>query len=370
MKHIRTIALAAVVAVVAAVQVLPVVPAIAESDETAASSALSISPKKQYEIEAGKSVDDKLTIRNADTSTSLNLSLRVIDFTFDDEQDSGVAKLFLDEKAEQTPWSLRSYIQIPKNVTIGPGETKTVDMKVSIPEGQGAGSLYSAIIYSSGGGDTDGSGTASGAAGSVGLSASGVTLVFTNVPGKVHEDLALTKVGPYDKEARKYMPWINVTMPESIGYTLKNSGNWAEAPVGNLTLNGWFGRKVEINNVNPTKALVLIGQTRTFSSCIKYDEKEVAEERSNTPPTTCVDPGLWPGYYSVTADLYYGANGNMTQEIIKNGGFWYLPWWFLALVVAVLAAGFYYGRKVYYKIRGKIYGPQGNGRSRKATRRK
>ena len=366
MKRIRSIAVAALAVLVAAAYVLPVAPAAAESDDNAASSALSISPKKQYEIKPGDSVDDKLTIRNVDTSTSLQLTLRVVDFTYDDAQDSGVAKLFLDPNAEQTPWSLRQYIKLPETVTIGPGETKTVDMSVAIPENQGAGSLYSAIIYSSGGGDTNGVGGA-GASGNVGLSASGITLVFANVPGKVREDLQLQKIGPYDKFAKKYMPYFTTAMPQSIGYSLKNSGNWAEAPVGSITVSGWFGRKVEINNINPTKALVLIGQTRTFSSCIKYDEKEVANQRSNTPPTTCVDPGLWPGYYTVTADLYYGANGNETQEIIKSAGFWYLPWWFIALCIVVFGAAFYYGRKVYIKVRTALYGPQRT--KRKSSRR-
>ena len=94
MKRIRSIAVAALAVLVAAAYVLPVAPAAAESDDNAASSALSISPKKQYEIKPGNSVDDKLTIRNVDTSTSLQLTLRVIDFTYDDSQDSGVAKLF------------------------------------------------------------------------------------------------------------------------------------------------------------------------------------------------------------------------------------------------------------------------------------
>lgn len=365
MKRIRSIAVAALAILVAAVYVLPVAQAVAESDTGA--SALSISPKKQYEIEAGKSVEDKLTIRNPDESAALHLTLRVVDFTFDEKQESGVAKFFMDPAAEPTPWSLRSHITLPKSVTIGPGETKTIDMKVSIPANQGAGSLYSAIIYSSSSGVTDDSGATTGASGNVGLSASGATLVFTNVPGKVHEDLQLEKLGPYDKSARKYMPYFTTAMPQSIGYSLKNSGNWAEAPVGSITVSGWFGRKVEITNINPTKALVLIGQTRTFSSCIKYDEKEVANQRSNTPPTTCVDPGLWPGYYTVTADLYYGANGNETQEIIKSAGFWYLPWWFIALCIVVFGVAFYYGRKAYIKVRTALYGPQRT--KRKSSRR-
>ena len=359
MKRIRSVVVAALAVLVVAAYVLPGVSAVAESGD-GSSSALSISPKKQYEIEPGKSVDDKLTIRNVDNSSPLKLNLRVIDFTYDDEQDSGVAKLFLDKNAEQTPWSLRSYLEVPKTVTVAPGESKTVDIKLSIPQNQGAGSLYSAIIYSSASGGVDN-------ATNVGLSASGVTLVFANVPGKVHEDLQLQKLGPYDKASKKYMPYITTIAPKMIGYTLKNSGNWAEAPVGTITLNGWFGRKAVIEYINPTKSLVIIGQTRTFSSCIKFDEKEVAEARSNTPATTCVDAGLWPGYYSVTADLFYGANGNQTQEIIKTVGFWYLPWWFIALCLVVLGVAGFYGLKLYRKVRLALYGPNVR---KKTSRRK
>lgn len=357
MKNIKSVAVVALAVLVATVYILPVVPAAAESEQ-ADSSALSISPKKEYEIEAGKSVEDKLTIRNPDESAALQLTLRTVDFTYDEKQESGVAKFLLDPKAEETPWSLRSHIELPKTVTIEPGQTKTVDIKVTIPKNQGAGSLYSAIIYSSTSGAADSNGATTGASGNVGLSASGATLVFVNVPGKVHEDLQLEKLGPYDKFARKYMPYFTTVMPQSIGYSLKNSGNWAEVPVGSITVNGWFGRKYEINNINPTKARVLIGQTRTFSSCIKFDEKEVANQRSNTPPTTCVDPGLWPGYYRVTANLFYGANGNVTQEATKSAGFWYLPWWFIAVCLVVAGVLFYYGRKAYIKVRTALYGPK------------
>lgn len=360
MKHLRGIALASVAVLIAAASVLPIASAATETDRVS-SSALGIAPKKQYEIEPGKSVDDKLTIRNIDNSAPLELTLRVVDFTYDSSQDSGVAKFFLDQNAEKTPWSLRSYMSVPQTVTIAPGETKSVDISIAIPQEQGAGSLYSAIVYSSGSGGTNGSTN-------VGLSASGVTLVFANVPGKVHEDLRLEKLGPYDKIAKQYMPYITTAMPQSIGYTLKNSGNWAEAPVGSITVKGWFGRSMVIENINPAKSLVLIGQTRTFSSCIKYDEKEVANTRSNTSPTTCVDPGLWPGHYSVTANLFYGANGNETRELVKTVGFWYLPLWFIIALIIVLLIAAWHIRKFVRAIRRKRNGGVKFGRTPKRRR--
>src|SRR5690606_28207407 len=134
----------------------------------------SITPKKEYVIESGKDVKDELRIRNLDDTKPLELTLRVIDFTYTD--DGGTPKLILDENAPQTSWSLRPYMTVENQVTIEPGATKTVPISVAIPKEVGAGSYYSAIIYAAG---SEGFTEAS----NVGLSASGVTLVFTTVPG-------------------------------------------------------------------------------------------------------------------------------------------------------------------------------------------
>ncbi len=328
------------------------------SASAVSSSSLSISPKKNYVIEPGDSVDDKLVIRNLDKTAPLDLTLRVVDFTY--SNDSGTPKLMLDPNAEQTTWSLRSYLSIPKTVSIAPGTSKSVDMKVSIPKNRGAGSLYSAIIYSSGSGGADNMSN-------VGLSASGVTLVFTDIPGKVHQDLQLEKLGPYSKESRDYMGYITVAEPQAMAYTLKNNGNVTEAPVGSITLRGWFGKEYKIHEVNPAKSLALIGQTRRFEACIKAKEQE-GKQDSNVMPTTCISAGMWPGYYTATADLYYGKNGNTTQEIVKSMGFWYLPWWFIAVCMALLAVAAFYIWKLVRKIRGTLYGSQG--KSRKTIRRR
>mgnify|MGYP001292007235 CR=1 FL=1 len=335
---------------------------VGSSASAVSSSALSIAPKKNYVIDPGDSVKDKLVIRNLDAAAPLELTMRVVDFTYTD--DGGTPKLLLDPKVEQTTWSLKPYITLPEMVTIPAGGTKSVDMSVAIPENRGAGSLYSAIVYSTGAGGADNMSN-------VGLSASGVTLVFATIPGKVNEDLRIEKFGPYSKESRAYMGYFNVAEPQAMAYTLKNNGNVAEAPVGSITLKGWFGKEYRIDEVNPAKSLALIGQTRRFEACIKAKEQEEKRD-SNVTPTTCISPGLWPGlgrgYDTATADLYYGQNGNPTQEIIKTVGFWYLPWWFIAVLMVVLAVAAFYIWKLVRKIRHALYGPQGKTR-KKASRR-
>ena len=330
MKNIKSIVMALIAVVVAAAYTVPSVPVSAQS-----SASLSITPKKNYTIEQGKSVKDKLLIRNLDSNSALELTLRVVDFTFTD--DGGTPKLFLDEDAPQTTWSLRSFLKVPTSVTIPKSGSKSVDMSVAIPKGHGAGSYYSAIVYSSG---------APRGGGNVGLNASGVTLVFTQIPGKVNENLKLEKFGAYN-DARPGRPAGYVFFaneePQKIAYTLKNSGNVTEAPVGSITLKGWFGEPITINRVNPSGSLALIGQTRTYTACIKLKSDEVDFNGSKTLANTCVSPGLWPGMYTATLDLYYGQNGNNTQEVTGTAVFWYLPWWFIIVFFVVLALVLFYG---------------------------
>jgi len=344
MKRFKSIALAAFVVLAAVGYLIPAPSASAQS-----SASLSIVPKKNYTVEAGKSINDTLTIRNLDVEKTLTLTLRVVDFTFND--DGGTPKLMLAENAPQTTWSLKPFITIPQTVTIPPKSSKTLDMKVAFPATQGAGSYYSAILYSSGVPE----------GGNVGLSASGVTLVFTSVPGVVNENLTLEKFGAYGVpkpgKPAQYM-FVTTSEPQMIAYTLKNEGNVTESPVGTIKLRDMFGKEIEINNVNPNSSLALVGQTRTFTSCIKLQSQNVDFNGSRSESTACTSAGLWPGLYTASLDVFYGQNGNRTQEIIGNASFWYLPVWFIIAVLIILAALAYVVWRIVRFIRAKLYGPQ------------
>ncbi len=324
MKRFKSIVIAACAVLIAVVATLPALPAAAASD----SSSLSIVPKKTYLIEPGKSVKDTLIIHNLDSNSSLQLTLKVIDFTY--LGDGGTPKLILDPNAPQTTWSLKPYLTLPETVTIPAGGTSTVNMSVAIPANVGAGSYYSAILYSTG----------APSGGNVGLSASGVTLVFATVPGQVNEKLTLEKFGGYKISTTSAISnYYSFTgdMPYNIGYTLKNDGNVAESPVGTITLRYMFGQKTTIDNVNTVNSLALIGQTRTFTACIKTQAKQVDLNGAQTQANSCINPGLWPGLYTTSLDLFYGQNGNLTQEVVGNGWFWYLPVWFIVVFFVVLA---------------------------------
>lgn len=274
------------------------------NSSAAESSALSIDPKKNYTIEPGKSVNDTLKIRNLDKNEPLNLTLRVVDFSFVDQ--TGAPKLMLDEDAPQTTWSLKPFLTVPKSVSIEPGAMQTVDLSVSIPEGHGAGDFYSAIVYSSGGAD----------GGNIGLSASGVTLAFVKVPGQVEENLEFKKIGAYNPATAKSdsggFMLVTGEKPLRIGYTLENKGNVTESPSGSITLKPLFGKEVVVQNINPGGSLALIGQTRLFTPCIKLNKQEAEFQGTRAEMTSCAEPDLIPGLYKIELNAYYGQNGNRT----------------------------------------------------------
>ncbi len=339
MKHFKGIVMAAFAVVIAGVYSLS--PALVSANSSAS---LSINPKKTYTIEPGRSIDDTLVVRNLDRELELDLTMRIVDFTYID--DGGSPRLMLDEDAPQTTWSLKPFLTVPETVTIPPQESQTLDINVSIPENHGAGSYYSAIVYSTSAPD----------GGNVGLNASGVTLVFASVPGDVEEDLTLVDFGAYRSvESSRGEGYTKFTMdePERIAFTLANKGNVVESPVGSITLRDMFGRERLITEVNPNGSLALIGQTRTFISCIELSSQEINLEGNTAEAATCTSPGLWPGFYRASIELFYGQNGNLTREIVGETWFIYAPAWFLILLIILIGAVVYIAWRIVEKVRSR-----------------
>lgn len=308
------------------------------------SSGLSITPRKNYVMEPGKKATDSLTIGNLDGKNDLIIALQVIDFSFTDE--TGTPKLMLAANAPQTTWSLKPFIKLPETVTIPKGSTKTIKFDISVPAGQGAGSYYSAIKYAAAG--TNG--------GNVNLTASGVTLAFLSVPGIVNEKMTLQKLGAFQPDGTgttgKFIFIATDKAPTEIAYSLKNEGNVAENPAGNIVVKDMFGNEVTtIKDANPRASLALIGQTRRFEACINPKDKAVdLNGQGAVQQITCNPPKLMPGRYTISLDTFYGQNGNNTHEITGKASFWYLPIWFIVTVVAGIVVIAYVIRKVYKKI--------------------
>jgi hypothetical protein len=302
------------------------------------SAAISIDPRVNAIINPGQTVKGNLSVTNEDSTAPLYLNLRVIDFTY--TNDTGTAKLYIAKNAPQTTWSLKPYLSLPSEVTIGDGKSANIPYTIKIPSNLGAGSYYSAIEYASG----------LGTGGYLGLSASGVTLVFVNVPGTVHEKLTATKFGAYTElgtnEVGHFNSYITTHMPNSLAFEVKNSGNVTESPAGSIVIKKWGKTYTTIKSINPNNLLSLIGQTRLYIPCIKPQVQSATSDIA-ADPNTCLNPSLSPGHYTATMTLYYGQNGNPTQEIVVTTSFWYIPLWLLIIVIIVLLVIIYMIWRIY-----------------------
>lgn len=321
----------------------------------AQSTGLGVNPRKDLVVNAGKSVSDQLYISNLNKSVAAKVDLNVIDFKSNGE--TGTPALQLQENAPQTPWSLKPFITLPKTVDLAPGESKYVPFSIRIPEGQGAGSYYSAIKYDPQPGE--GSDT-------VVISGAPSQLIFVTVPGKATELMNLKKFGTYNikdgQENGGFGALYVGSQPQKFAYLLQNAGNVAESPSGSIQIKNIFGKQVKfIKNANPKENLALIDQTRRFEVCIDSQTKDVKQDGRTTKVESCKNPGLMPGMYKASMSLFYGINGSNTQEINATATFWYLPWWFLGIVLVFLAIIAF----VVYKVRKSLIGMKTHKRSKR-----
>lgn len=298
---------------------------------SAQSNALAITPRKDYVLQPGVSVNDTLSITNRNTEQPLNLELRIVDFQAQDE--SGSPQLLRD-RSDRTAWSLKNYVQLPEQVVVSPGETVRVNITVAMPTDIGAGSYYSAIEYAAIGSTSDDQ---------VNIAASGVTLMFVKVPGQAKQQLTFEQFGAFvpDEGGRggSFTGIYFSERPRVMAYRLTNEGNIAEDPNASIVIKNFSGKVMyTIADANPKNQLALRGQTRLFDACIIPENiTQTTESGVDIDAVTCGDTNFTPGRYVAELSVLYGENGNETREITAKASFWYLPWWFLGLVIAGLA---------------------------------
>jgi hypothetical protein len=286
---------------------------------SAQSNSLGVTPEKEYTVKPGGSVSDTLYVENLSQTSSLTVNIEVVDFSANGE--GGTPALNLKTNVPLTTWSLKPYMTVPSTVTVGPTKTDYIPLNIKIPANLGAGSYYSAVLYSANpNGDKQ-----------VNIAAASATLVFVTVPGQANELLQIKQYGTFTST------FFN-SKPTTLAYTLQNEGNIAEDPNGSILINNMFGKQVYVVvQANPGESLALIGQTRLFETCIDPGTKSVtAANGATVNETVCEQPHLWPGYYTAAMTLLYGINGSPTKQINATTSFWYLPLWSILTAIALV----------------------------------
>jgi hypothetical protein len=297
----------------------------------AQSNGLGVTPRKDYTVKAGDHINDKLFISNLSQKDDLRISIRMVDFSAQDE--TGTPALQLSPTAAQTPWSLKPFVKVANTLTVPAGKSMYLPFTVTIPKDQGAGSYYSAIEYVAENAQTQQK---------VNIAASTASLIFVTVPGQAREQLTFKQFGTFvpsaDDQTGKFQSLFTATKPKVMAYRLQNNGNVAEQPQGSIIIKNMFGKTTKtIDKANPKNQLALRNQTRRFEVCIS-DGQQTATASNGQPATqsVCKEPNLMPGRYTAKLAVLYGLNGNNTQEVTATASFWYLPWWSVATAAAAL----------------------------------
>jgi len=313
---------------------------------SAQSNGLGITPRKDYTINAGQSISDTLYLSNLSSTRALTVTIKIIDF--EAANNSGTPELLIAPNAPQTAWSIKPFITIPSTVSVAAGGSTNIPFTITIPASQGAGSYYSAIEYAA---------KSIAGQGNVGVAASSASLIFVTVPGKTTELMRLIKYGAFtpsaDDQTGQFSNWYFTSAPKELAYLLENEGNVAEQPSGSILLKNIHGKVIrEITNANPNDSLALINQTRRFEACIVAGNQKVSSPNGQVATQLiCENPKLSPGRYTALLAVYYGLNGNPTQQILATTTFWYLPFWFLIIVLGGLGIVIYVLFKLVHKIR-------------------
>lgn len=297
-------------------------------------SGLSVSPTRhELTVEAAANDRIKLSVRNVTAAKIVAIPV-INDFAADNE--TGVPQIVLDDERTDLP-SIKPFFKELENIPVEPGETVTVEVPLEIPSDTPAGGYYGVIRFLA-----SPDGTSIPGDGQVALTASVASVVLITVPGDVTEQLQLRNILFYRNDvagtffARK---------PEEIGIQLLNQGNGFSKPFGSVSVKNPLGNEVlnyEINTANPRNN-VLPGSGRIFKDKLGEQDPQTAI----TNPDSFNSSVTLPGRYVATANVSFGNGG---EVLTMSKAFWYIPYWFTALILVLLAGLIYAG----YLIRRKV----------------
>lgn len=266
-----------------------------------------ISPvRTEYNIDKGKSVTLTVTIENL-TDAPTTATPIINDFVASDKED-GEPLLILDNNTAAPRNSFKSLVKLPAAVQLGARQKKDVPFTIAVPANAGSGGYYGAIRFlpsGTGPGDSN-----------VGLTASVGSIVLVTVPGSLTQKLALVSLGAGIKDVPR--SFITSGNNLTVITRLKNTGDIHVKPFGKVLVKDMFGKTIkefEFNSKEP-RDNVLPDSTRKFVD-------DLPKRR-------------WFGRYTIEANIGFAQGSG--DLISATATFWYLPDWFLVVLLILLVA--------------------------------
>jgi hypothetical protein len=263
---------------------------------TGGSGISAIPPRLEATVEPDGANTYTLKVRNeSPNARDIKVSLR--DFIVTDNQGT---PNFLDDLPQNlnNRWSASSWIQVsPSQLSLKPGETKTVRLTVMPPLNALPGGHYAAVIYTPDAFSLYNTITGSSIQTNVG------TLLYITIPGDINQNASVVSFSA---------PKFSEFGPIDFTTTIKNSSDIHIQPVGAITVKNWFGRKTGQVSLDGTN--IFPYTTRDFKNTLNKK---------------------WLfGRYQADLKAAYGSAGGLVTATLF---FWVIPWRLIILIIAALA---------------------------------
>jgi hypothetical protein len=272
--------------------------------------ALEIAPPLIYlNVSPGQTVQTQVLIRDV-SSAALDVSGQVNDFVASGED--GTPKVLLNETTTD-PYSLKNWVVSLPTLQLVPKQIKTLPVTIHVPADASPGGHYGVVRFTASAPSINGGN-------GVSLSASIGALMLLTVSGKITQNLTIQEfsVNHGGKSGSLFE-----SGPVTFVERLKNTGNVHVQPTGQVTVTDMFGHKIGAVNVNLPPGNVLPDSTRKFSQAL--DKSVIGNKK------------LF-GHYTAKLTITYGTEKKTVSDSLS---FWVIPFRLVAVVIAVLIAGFF-----------------------------
>ena len=269
-------------------------------------------PVLNIKADPGQTVKANISLRDVSTSP-LVVRNQINDFVAAGED--GTPKILLDDNGQDSPYSLKTWIQGLPQFTLKPREVNQLPLTIRVPKTAAPGGYYAVIRFTASPPGLDGSG--------VSLSASLGTLVLLRVNGDAKESV---KIEQFQATKNSKSNWLFESAPITFVTRVKNQGSSHEQPVGQITVKDMFGSATANVNVNLNQNNVLPGSIRRFEQPLD---------------STVIGNRILFGRYTADLKMQYGTKG---QTITASTSFWVIPYRMIGFIILLLVIAFIIGR--------------------------
>jgi hypothetical protein len=306
MKHIRRIVLSALAVTMAISGISPLTAQAANQD---VGQALEIAPPVlNLKADPGATVPTTISLRDV-SSSPLVVRNQINDFVAAGED--GTPKILLEDSSQESPYSLKSWIQPLPQFTLKPREVNQLKVTIRVPKDAAPGGYYAVIRFTASPPGLEGSG--------VSLSASLGTLVLLRVNGDAKESMSVEQ---FQATKNGSSNTLFESAPIIFLTRLKNAGSTHEQPTGQIAVKDMFGNPVANVNVNLNRGNILPSSVRRFEQPLD---------------SSVIGNRFLFGRYTADLTVNYGTKG---QTVTANTSFWVIPYRMIGFVILLLIIAF------------------------------